>query len=89
MLSLRETRMQVPVEEQRKEGGVRIMFIPMTMSPEEANAEIDRGKVDSSVVSEVEKILCREKLTPLQAQAVLTAAWDWITRHGLVTGWEK
>jgi len=65
------------------------MFIPMTMSPEESTAEIDRGKVDLSVVSEIEKILCREKLTPLQAQAVLTAAWDWITRHGRITSWEE
>lgn len=60
------------------------MYIPMTMTPEEAREELARGKIDAGVATEVEQLLSREKLTPLQAQAVLTRAWDWVITQGKI-----
>lgn len=65
------------------------MFIPMTMTQEEAQDEIKRGSVSIEAIAEIEKILCRESLTPLQAQAVLTAAWNWMMNNGRIKGWTK
>lgn len=56
----------------------------MTMTPKEANELLKQEKISIGAVGEVEKILLREKLTPLQAQAVLTAAWNWILSQGRI-----
>ena len=61
------------------------MYIPMTMTPKEADDIIRQEKMNSVSVGDIERILLREKMTPLQAQAALTAAWNWLLSQGRVS----
>lgn len=64
-------------------------YIPMTMTPTDAKAIICDKKVDRACIGEIERIILREKLPPLQAQAVLTEAWTWVISQGRIADRKK
>ena len=61
------------------------MYIPMTMTPQEARALVADQELNSDAIVQIEKIIFNEKVTPLQAQAMLTMAWHWVISQGRIT----
>ena len=56
----------------------------MTMDPKTAKDILEQSGVGFDTVGEIDRILLQTKLTPLQAQAVLTRAWYWIISQGRI-----